>query len=161
RSPGDAPDTLAPALVAGGHDPDSGDGTPYQPLATAEVYLPKLGAPGDVGDFEQATIALSEPRTRHAGVVLSTGETLLVGGRGSAGPLRTMEIVDPTTRRAHTAGIALLQVARDKPTALRLSNGEILVAGGLDANGNPVTTLEWFAPDASHATKRPTDLVMG
>ena len=124
-------------------------------------YVPKIGAPSDVGDFEQRRIDLSEPRTRHGAVVLSTGETLLVGGRGPAGPLRTMEIVDPVTRRARTAGVALLNVARERPTVLRLSSGEILVAGGLDASKNEVPTLEWFAPDASRATKRPVDLVTG
>jgi hypothetical protein len=156
------PDGSMPALVAGGHDPDSGIGDiPHRAIATAEIYVPKLGAPNDVGDFEQQRIDLSEPRTRHGAVVLSTGETLLVGGRGPAGPLRTMEIVDPVTRRARTAGVALMKIARENPTVLRLSTGEILVAGGLDASKNEVPTLEWFAPDASRATKRPVDLVTG
>ena len=161
RAPGD-PESASAALVAGGHDPDSGIGdVPHRAIATAEIYVPKLGAPSDVGDFEQRRIDLSEPRTRHGAVVLSTGETLLVGGRGPAGPLRTMEIVDPVTRRARTAGVALLNIARENPTVLRLSSGEILVAGGLDASKNEVPTLEWFSPDASRATKRSVDLVTG
>lgn len=146
----------SPALVAGGADPDSGAA-----LATAEIYLPKVGAPGDIGDFADQRITLSEARSEHGAVVLSTGETLLVGGRGANGPLRTMEIVDPTTRRARTGGIALLAVAREHPTVLRLANGEILVAGGTDAQGLEIATLEWFAPDASHPTKRTVDLVTG
>ncbi|MBX3219870.1 MAG: hypothetical protein KF795_05075 [Labilithrix sp.] len=161
RAPSDV-EGPSPALVAGGHDPESGIGdVPHRAIATAEVYVPRIGAPSDVGDFERGRIELSEPRTRHAAVVLATGETLLVGGRGPAGPLRSMEIVDPTTRRARTAGVALLNVARENPTVLRLANGEILVAGGLDAGKNEVPTLEWFAPDASRATKRPVDLVTG
>jgi hypothetical protein len=71
-----------------------------------------------------------------------------------------MEIVDPVQRRAHLA-TALLGVAREQPTVIRLSSGEILVAGGIDARGNPVPTIEWFAPDASRSTKRPIDLVTG
>ena len=161
RSPSDG-DGPSPALVAGGHDPDSGMGQePIRAIATAEIYVPKIGAPSDVGDFDRQRIELSEPRTRHGAVVLATGETLLVGGRGPAGPLRTMEIVDPVTRRARTAGVALLNVARESPTVLRLASGEILVAGGLDARKSQVPTLEWFAPDASRATKRPVDLVTG
>jgi hypothetical protein len=161
RSPSD-PDGPSAALVAGGHDPDSGMGNvPHRAIATAEVYVPKLGAPSDVGDFEQQRIDLSEPRTLHGATVLSTGETLLVGGRGPGGPLRTMEIVDPVTRRARTAGVALLAVARERPTVLRLASGEILVAGGFDASQKQVATLEWFAPDASGPTKRPVDLVTG
>ncbi|MBX3198408.1 MAG: hypothetical protein KF894_09780 [Labilithrix sp.] len=161
RAPGD-PEGASPALVAGGHDPESGIGdVPHRAIASAEIYVPKIGAPSDVGDFEQRRIDLSEPRTRHGAVVLTTGETLLVGGRGPAGPLRTMEIVDPVTRRARNGGVALLQVARENPTVLRLASGEILVAGGLDASKREIPTLEWFAPDASRATKRPVDLVTG
>jgi hypothetical protein len=65
------------------------------------------------------------------------------------------------TRRARTAGVALLAIPREHPTVLRLSNGEILVAGGTDARNNEVPTLEWFSPDASRATKRAVDLVTG
>jgi hypothetical protein len=151
------PDGPSAALIAGGEDPDSR----ISILSTAEVYVPKIGAPSDVGDFERQRIDLSEGRTEHGAVVLATGETLLVGGRGPAGPLRTMEVVDPATQHARTAGVALLRVPRSKPTVLRLASGEILVAGGVDALSNQVPTLEWFSADASHATKRPIDLVTG
>lgn len=151
-----SPDEPSAALVAGGADPDH----PDRALATAEVYVPHVGAPSDVGDFD-GRIDLSEPRAEHGAVVLASGETLLVGGRGPAGPLRTMEIVDPATRRARTGGVALLAVARTSPTVLRLASGEIMVAGGTDAKGAAVPTVEWFSPDASAPTKRPVDLVTG
>lgn len=161
RAPSDDEGPMA-ALVAGGHDPDSDfPDVPLRALSTAEVYVPRIGAPNDVGDFDEQRIDLSEARTRHGAVVLATGETLLVGGRGAAGPLRTMEIVDPATRRSRTSGVALLAVARESPTVLRLSSGEILVAGGVDAHDKEIPTLEWFAPDGSRATKRPVDLVTG
>lgn len=156
------PDGPSPALVAGGHDPDSDTpDVPLRALATAEIYVPKIGAPSDIGDFDRERIDLSEPRARHGAVVLASGETLLVGGRGPNGPLRTMEIIDPASRRTHTAGVALLSVARESPTVLRLASGEILVAGGLDAEKAEVPTLEWFSPDASRPTKRPSALVTG
>jgi hypothetical protein len=147
---------LAAALVAGGEDPDT-----RAPLQTAELYVPKRGAASDVGEFDRERIELSEPRAQHGAVVLANGATLLVGGRGTGGPLRSMEIIDPSTRRARTAGVALLRVARKDPTVLRLANGEILVAGGRDATDAPVPTLEWFSPDASRPTKRAVDLVTG
>jgi len=53
-----------------------------------------------------------------------------------------------------------LAVPRIAPSVLRLASGEVLVAGGADANGVAVLTLEWFSPDASH-TKRTEDLVAG
>ena len=155
---GDKPDqTPAPALVAGGEDPNT-----QSAISTAEVYVPKPGADGDIGDFDRTKIDLSEPRTKHGAVVLSTGETLLVGGIGQFGtPLATMEIVDPKTRRSRTSGIATLAVPRSDPTVLRLASGEILVAGGFNGSNLPVPTLEWFAPDASHSSKRNVDLVTG
>lgn len=147
----------APALVAGGEDPDA-----QTPLGSAEVYVPLPGAAGEIGDFDRVRIELAEARTKHGAVVLATGETLLVGGTGQGGsPLRTMEIVDPKTRRNRTNGVALLAVPRTNPNVLRLASGEILVAGGVNDRGQSVATLEWFAPDASRPTKRPVDLVTG
>lgn len=146
----------AGGLVAGGRDPRPGG----QVLATAEVYDPALG-----GFAQQQPIALSEPRAEHGAVQLATGETLLVGGVGADGKtaLGSMEIVDPATGRVRTTGVAQLQVARIAPTALRLASGEILVAGGVDSSGAPVTQLEWFSPDASGPSpgKRAQSLVAG
>lgn len=146
-----------PALVAGGEDPDS-----QTAVGTAEIYVPKAGAEGDIGDFDRLRIDLSEPRTKHGAVVLASGETLLVGGIGQLGtPLGTMEIVDPKTRRYRTSGVATLAVPRSAPTVLRLASGEILVAGGFDRSNLPVPTIEWFSADASRPSKRTVDLVTG
>jgi hypothetical protein len=150
------PDAPATALVAGGEDPQS-----RVAIQSAEVYVGRPGVAGEVGDFLPERIDLVEARTDHGAVVLNTGETLLVGGRGAGGPLNTMEIIEPQARRARSSGLGILQVARTKPKVIRLANGEILVAGGVDANNQPVSTLEWFAPDASRRSKRPVDLVAG
>ena len=150
------PPGLSSALVAGGEDPDSGI-----PIATAEVYVPKAGAASDVGDIDPTHIELAEARTEHGAVTLATGETLLVGGRGAGGILRTMEIIDPVSRRPRTQGVALLEAPRRKPDVIRLATGEILVSGGIDASGAPVGRLEWFTPDASRASKRSLDLASG
>ncbi len=123
------------ALVAGGVRPDSGE-----LLASAEVFT---GA-----DFDGAPILLSEGRAVHGAVVLATGETLLVGGTGNRGALATLEIVDPKTRRYRTAGLTHLDTPRSRPIVLRLANGEILVAGGVDDQGSPIGSLEWLSFDA-------------
>jgi hypothetical protein len=136
------------ALVAGGESASA-------PLDSAEVYSARLG------DFEPASIGLAQERMKHGAVQLGTGETLLVGGRDRNGLLGTMEVIDPVSRRTRTARVANLAVPRESPTVLRLANGEILVAGGFDANGKAIPTLEWFSRDVSVATKRAVDLVTG
>ncbi|MBX3186010.1 MAG: hypothetical protein KF819_03300, partial [Labilithrix sp.] len=147
----------APALVAGGEDPDR-----ESPIGNAEVYVPKAGQPGDLGDFDRVRVELSEPRTKHGAAVLSTGETVLVGGVGSDGKrLPTMEIIDPVTRDYRTGRVQLLQVPRAFPTVLRLASGEIFVAGGTDARGEEITTLEWFSPDLTARSRKSQDLVTG
>ncbi len=140
------------ALVAGGV---ADDGTV---LATAEVYEPALK-----GFDQQRPIQIGDARADQGAVVLASGETLLVGGVGFDGqtPLASMEVVDPVSRTVRTERVAQLQVARRASIPVRLASGEILVAGGVDAGGNPVGTLEWFSPDASSATKRARDLVTG
>jgi len=133
----------AGALVAGGARPDNGE-----LLASAEVFSGT--------DFDGVLIPLSEGRASHAAVVLTTGETLLVGGTGNRGALATLEVVDPKTRRVRTAGLAHLDAPRSKPFALRLASGEILVAGGTDDKGNPVGSLEWLSFDGrEHKQTRP------
>ena len=154
-SPG-APRGLASGLVAGGEDPDTGI-----PLASAEIYVPHPDDEDDVGDFDPVRIDLPEPRSEHGAVTLVSGETLLVGGRGTNGILRTMEIVDPVSRRARTQGVAILEVARLRPDVLRLATGEIIVSGGVDASGSPVGRIERFSSDASTASKRSLDLANG
>jgi hypothetical protein len=142
----------AGGLVAGGVDPRSGS-----PLATAEVYSLALG-----GFDQQQPIVLSEPRADHGAIVLGTGETLLVGGVDASGSvLGSMEVVDPVTRQVRAEDVAQLAVARRDPTVLRLASGEILVAGGFDSSGAPVSTIEWLLPDASGASKLSRDLVAG
>jgi hypothetical protein len=144
------------ALVAGGEDADG------HALTTAELYLPKPGADGDIGDFDRVRIDIGDARTKHGAVALASGETLLVGGIDQfLLPTAKMVIVNPTTRRVRTGRIATLAVARSNPTVLRLASGEIMVAGGLDRSNIPVPTIEWFSADASEATKRPVKLVTG
>ena len=139
----------AGGLVAGGTDVRSG-----AVLDGAEIYDPERGG------FVPGVIVLSTLRAQAGAVVLATGETLLVGGTDGTTALDSMEIVDPVTRTARATNVARLAVPRIAPSVLRLASGEVLVAGGADANGVAVLTLEWFSPDASH-TKRTEDLVAG
>ena len=102
------------------------------------------------GDFDGETYPLSQARVRHGAVALAGGDTLLVGGVDANGDvLGSMEAIDPIARRARTGGLAFLSVPRADPVVVRLASGEILVAGGVDASGAPVSTIEWFTADGS------------
>jgi hypothetical protein len=137
------------ALVAGGLDPSA------LVLDSAEVYDAGLG-----GFDQQNALHMSAARADHGAVVLATGETLLVGGIGADGKtvLGTMEILDPASRVVRAEGVAQLSVPRRDPSVLLLASGEVLVAGGFDATGAPVSTLEWFTPDVSRHSKATQDL---
>jgi hypothetical protein len=139
-------------LVAGGFDGSVVRGE-------AEVYAPSDGGFGSV-----AAIPLTYPRWHHGAVVLADGRTLLVGGYADAGKTQlvgSMEIVDPRTGRSHAESVATLAMPRADPTVLRLASGEILVAGGVQADGSPAGLLEWFAPDASATSKNTFMLTQG
>lgn len=128
------------ALVAGGLS-ESGI-----VQSDAQIYSPSTGG------FDTAhPIALSEQRANHAAVALADGRTLLVGGSHDAGGsqlLKTLDVIDPTTSAAQEEGFAALMTPRLDPVVVRLASGEILVAGGKDATGAPVTTMEWISYEA-------------
>jgi hypothetical protein len=142
------------ALVAGGTRVGVGD-----PLDSAEVLK-------GTGFDDSARIFLSVPRASHGAVVLATGETLLVGGIGPKGaPLGTIEILDPNSPRPRLTRsdhpelpLPTLDVPRSQPTVLRLTNGEILIAGGVGADEQPVSLLEWLSGDGN-VHKRSRNLI--
>lgn len=129
-------------LVAGGENPIHSTPEASVLRATAEVYDPTL--PG----FERELVQLVEPTTRHAALTLDSGETVLFGGRIEATEAaKLVQIVSPDSRTSGLLGP--LRFGRNQPSALRLSDGRILVAGGLDADGAPVSALEWRSPDGT------------
>lgn len=137
-------------LVAGGELPAGG--LEGEPESSAEVYDPAAGA------FQPETIALLHGRRRHAAVVLRGGETLLVGGAGDEELTRQLEVVSPESRRSAYLGLAKLEAGREHPRVVRLSDDRVFVAGGVDADGAPVASAEWFSADARGAERDPAPL---
>jgi hypothetical protein len=136
----------AGALVAGGEDPMAGE------QSTAVVYTPgPNGAPGTFGtpiDFPDG-----QTREKHAAVALADGRVLLVGGVSGSGELITaIDVLDPATPTNVTVLPAPLHTPRTSPTVLALPNGEVFIGGGFDAEGAPVTSVEWLAADLSWMT---------
>ncbi|HVR18851.1 MAG TPA: hypothetical protein VMS65_04130 [Polyangiaceae bacterium] len=136
-------------LLAGGENPLNTDVEgEREARQNAPVYDPLNHG------FDDNPIALELARTRHAAVVLESGETLLVGGGRPSGDGTTVivepfEVVSPETRRSRIDGLVGLADGRLEPTALRLDNGNVLVGGGYTPTREPVATVEWFSPDGS------------
>jgi hypothetical protein len=130
-------------LVAGGENPIHDPTQAANRLrASAEVYDPSLQA------FETDLIALAEATTRQAAVVLDGGETALIGGRDEASEAsRVVQVVSPKPRVSKL--LDSLRIGRNSPTALRLSDGRVLIGGGTDADGRPIGALELRDRDAS------------
>jgi hypothetical protein len=120
-------------LVAGGVS-----GSQY--LYDAEIF------DANTSSFESESVLFKDQRAHHGAVLLASGETLLVGGEASNGPLDSLEAISPTTRSARSLGH--LERARIDPIVLRLSDQRIFIGGGHDAAG-PVSSLEWRSSDAS------------
>ncbi len=135
-------------LVAGGSDPglSGGDLGRSPPIGTAIVLsLAKRRFERD------ALIPLSAPRTRHGGVVLSDGNTLLVGGIGSTGvPLNSLEIVSPADRTVRIGNLASLKRWRASPFVTKLTDQRVFVAGGKDFTGDTEASIEWISADAAN-----------
>src|SRR5262249_55661656 len=77
------------------------------------------------------------------------GKVLLIGGKGSGGELATAELYDPATQ-TFAATTGSMSTERAFHTATLLSDGTVLVTGGLnlagDASGTPVNSAEIYDP---------------
>ncbi len=131
----------------------SGGQSNGQTLASAEIYDPTTGHWTPTGSLHTA-------RAFHTATPLRNGLILVIGGTGLAasgtpavaptgGALFSGELYDPTTGQWTLT--ASLHVARYAHTATLLPDGQVIVAGGLDASGSltPTATSEVY-----NATKK-------
>jgi hypothetical protein len=127
-------------LIAGGERGVAGTDLVY--LATAELFDPATGT-------FTATGSLSAPRERHTSTLLSNGKVLIAGGlsvgQGSTASLpAAAELFDPATATFTATGS--LSVPREYHTATLLQNGKVLIAGGVDSNGQFLGQTELYDP---------------
>lgn len=143
--------TLLPngtVLVAGGIQ---GNGTDtFTILSSAEIFDPVSGT------FSNAT-AMSTPRQMHQAVALQDGSILLLGGvtySGTAPAVVPLGILSaerfiPGSPGTFQATATSLATGRGLPTALRLSSGQVIVAGGLGASGSWLSSMELYSPSSN------------
>jgi 6-phosphogluconolactonase (cycloisomerase 2 family) len=138
--------TLMPStgkvLVAGGYN-DSW-------LNSAELYDPSAGS------FATTAGAMNESRRYHTASLLSNDKILLTGGQSldsstnEATVTNTAEIYSPNDNDFYSTGNMI--TARMNHTATLLPDGKVLIAGGADVNGNPLSSAEIYDPNTGKFT---------
>jgi hypothetical protein len=137
-------------LIAGGDPAAWNNGGPF--LSSAELYDPKTGR-------FTATGPMTVGRELHAATLLPNGRVLITGGvtnSGAVPSLASAEIYDPKTGRFTATG--LMTIGRVYHTATLLSDGRVLVAGGMAhgrvyANNYPfLASAELYDPKTGRFT---------
>ena len=117
-----------------------GENTPGGPLSSAELYNP-------VSNSWSSAASMSQARFVPTATLLGNGKVLVAGGSnngGVSGDLSSAELYDPTSNTWSSAGS--MSTAREDARATLLVNGKVLVTGGTDSNGNPITNAELYNP---------------
>jgi hypothetical protein len=136
--------TLLPdgtVLVVGGWSMDAATKAIVK-LDSAELYDPATGIWTPTG-------SLATPRSGHTATLLSTGKVLVAGGDETylspgLGLGGTTELYDPTTGSWSATGN--LNIPRIDFTATVLTNGKVLVAGGVDNQNEILSSAELYDP---------------
>jgi hypothetical protein len=111
--------------------------------ATAELFDPATGIFAQTGSMAMA-------RVSHTATLLSNGKVLLTGGvQGTGATLKVLaeaELYDPSNG-SFLPTLGSMATARQSHTASLLTDGKVLVTGGMDNNaGHAVATAELFDP---------------
>ena len=139
-------------LIAGGSSYTTGDLSTLKSLASAELYDPKTGTFSPTG-------SMTIDRAGQTATLLSDGRVLIAGGDNSrfiaggndgtgdiivGNVLALAELYDPKTGTFKPTGP--MTSARIDQTATLLSDGRVLIVGGSDSSGNPLSSAELYQP---------------
>ena len=119
-------------LIAGGESATA-------PLANLEIFDPSTRT-------FALTTSLEYAREDQTATLLTNGTVLIAGGSNTTGVLSSAEIFNPNGNTVTEVGD--LNTARTLASASMLLdlNGDVLIEGGQDANGNDLDTAEEFNP---------------
>lgn len=112
-------------------------------LSSSEIYDPNIGTFSSAGN-------MTIDRYEHTMTLLSSGQVLIAGGETcssatSCPALNSGELYDPVAGTFTATGN--LNAARFGASAVALSSGQVLIAGGFDGTNYPVAS-ELFDPTA-------------
>jgi len=135
--------TNGKVLMIGGFDSTSTS------MASAELFDPATNT-------FTATGSLNIARKEHTATLLANGKVLVTGGiDDKSNDLNSAELYDPTSG-TFTTVVGTMTAARAAHTATIFTSGtdagKVLLAGGVDATGNGLSTAELFDPTAQSFT---------
>jgi hypothetical protein len=120
-------------LIAGGRR--------FTGLYSAELYNPENRSFQETGN-------MMVPHYLHTATLLSNGKVLIAGGWDGTGPspvgMKDAELYDPVA--GTFSETSNMNTARLDQTANLLPDGRVLMAGGIDGNGNVTATCEIYNP---------------
>jgi hypothetical protein len=111
-------------------------------LSSAELYDPQTGKFIKTGSMSVGRRGQTSTLLADGHVLVSGGASESVGGDGPA--LSSAELYDPVAGTFGTAGT--MTSGRLYDTATLLSDGRVLIAGGIDQSGQNVATAELYDP---------------
>jgi hypothetical protein len=133
-------------LVAGGV---KGTQPTSENVADAELFDPAM-------DTWAATASMSADRNNHTLTLLPSGQVLVAGGYSGGwsvcNDLTSAELYDSSAGKWLPTGD--MTVPRHYHTATLLPNGQVLVAGGLDCEGNIFSSAELYTPPSATTSYR-------
>nr|UXE44070.1 hypothetical protein Hi04_10k_c1000_00024 [uncultured bacterium] len=135
-------------LIAGGVTAAAGGFV----TASAEIYAAQAGG---IGTVAPTTNPMSDSRFGHTATVLANGDVLVAGGEDALGHVtNTTDLFVPdgtgngsfNVSRVNAKAKNTMATARVYHSATTLCDGSVMVAGGRDANGNYLGTVEMYNP---------------
>ena len=95
------------------------------------------------GEVIPLSVELREPRAWHSATMLPNGRVLIVGGQGLKNrTVATVEIIDPLAQTSEVISSPGPAFARAHHTATLLTDGRVLIVGGVSAAGQSLNRAE-------------------